>query len=533
MAPLVPARDDAPVAAVGAPVGQTVIPAVDGAEVARSAGRGGLAVAFAKIYFILQGLIQQIALPRVLGLDGYGALSSVLSIASIAYNPVTTTSIQGVSRAVAQAAPGMEAITIRRTLGVHAGLAIVLAGTFFAVAPALGHWVGAPHVITGLRILSAVMLLYGLYTPLVGVLNGRKQFLRQAALDILTATLRTAGLVLGAYWFAQRFDMGVEGATVGFVAAALVVVLIALTWVGVGRAGSGGITVKQHLLFIFPLLFGQALLNLLLQADLTLLRSFAADAADAARLPPQAADPLVGAYRATQLFSFLPYQLLLSVTFILFPLLAKAHRDGDRAAVARYVQTGVRLAVILAGLMVSVTSGLAGPLLRLVFPDAAATLGTRTMQLSTLGFGAFAILGILTTVLNSLNRERASAAITGVAFALVVVLCFVRVRGGPFGEELLWRTAVATSSGLALATLTAAVLVKRTAGAVVAPLSLGRVLLAMAVAITIGRVLPAPGKLLTLVYALVVAGSYVFVLLVVRELSRRDAATLKAVLRRG
>ena len=52
----------------------------------RSTGRGGLAVAGAKLYFILLGLAQQIALPRVLGLEGYGALSRVLSIAI--YNSV-------------------------------------------------------------------------------------------------------------------------------------------------------------------------------------------------------------------------------------------------------------------------------------------------------------------------------------------------------------------------------------------------------------------------------------------------------------
>jgi stage V sporulation protein B len=39
-------------------------------DVTRTAGRGGLAVAFAKIYFIFVGLVQQIALPRLLGLDG-------------------------------------------------------------------------------------------------------------------------------------------------------------------------------------------------------------------------------------------------------------------------------------------------------------------------------------------------------------------------------------------------------------------------------------------------------------------------------
>jgi stage V sporulation protein B len=232
------------------------------------------------------------------------------------------------------------------------------------------------------------------------------------------------------------------------------------------------------------------------------------------------------------LFSFLPYQLLIAITFILFPLLATAHRQGDRDAVARYVQTGMRVALLLAGLMVSVTSGLAGPLLRLVYPAEVAALGTHSMQLSTLGFGAFAMLGVLTTALNSLNRERASAALIASAFALVVLLCFLRVRGGPLGEDLLFRTAVATSSGLSLATAGAAVLVKRTAGAVLRTLSLVRVVLAMAIAIGLARWLPAPSKLVTLGYCALVAGVYVAMLLVTRELAGSDLAMLNSVLRR-
>jgi len=532
----------AEVAAPGAPDGAAAPEAApsassgDGgaqdAEVARKAGRGGLAVAFAKMYFILHGLIQQIALPRVLGLDGYGALSSVLSIASVTYNPVVTTSIQGVSRAVAQSADEDQPAAIRRTLKIHTTLTIPLAVAFFLLAGPIGRWIGAPHVVGALRIISGVMLFYGVYTPLVGVVNGQKRFHFQAGFDILFATVRTGGLIAGGWWFATRYGQGVEGSTWGFVAASLAILVVALAVVGVGKAGSGGPTVRQHLTFIAPLLLGQTLLNLLLQADLTLLRRFASDAAVATGLDVTAADPLVGAYRATQLFCFLPYQMLIAVTFIIFPLLATAYRDGDRDAVARYVRTGVRLALVLAGAMVSVTSGLSGPLLLLVFPPEAAELGTRAMQLLTLGFGAFGIFGILTTVLNSLKRERASAAITTVAFSLVVVLCFVRVRGGPFGEELLWRTAVATSLGIALATVGAALLVKRTTGAVVAPLSLVRVLGAMAVAIAVARYLPYAGKIATIGYSAAIGLLYFVLLIVMREVGKADLATIKTVLSR-
>ncbi|MCC6898798.1 MAG: lipopolysaccharide biosynthesis protein [Polyangiaceae bacterium] len=502
------------------------------ADVTRTAGRGGLAVAFAKIYFILVGLVQQVILPRVLGLDGYGALSSVMSISSIAYNPIVSTSIQGVSRAVAQSPDAEQAQAVRRTLAIHAALAVPLGLGFFLLAGPIGRMAGAPHLVGALRIISGVVLFYSLYTPLVGVLNGQKRFVWQAGLDMLYATIRTVALVGGAVALAGPLGSKVSGSAAGFVGASAAIFVIALALVGIGKRGAGGPSIGRHLQFIAPLLLGQTLLNLLLQADLTLLRAFAADSATLAGLGPEAADPLVGAYRATQLFCFLPYQLLLAVTFILFPMLATAHRDGDREAVKRYVRSGVRLALVLAGLMVSVTSGLSAPLMRLVFPPEAADLGARSMQLLSLGFGAFAVFGILTTALTSLKREVASMAITAVAFALVVAMCFLRVRGTPFGAELLWRTATATTSGLVLATFGAAVLLHRTAGSVAPLASVLRVVGAMSVTIVVGRFLPHPGKLMTLAYSAALAAIYVALLLISRELGKADLATVKAVIGR-
>ncbi len=501
-------------------------------EVTRKAGRGGLAVAFAKLYFMMQGLISQIALPRVLGMGGYGALASILSIGSIVYNPIIATSIQGVSRGVAQTPDAEQPAAIRKTLEIHASCTAPIAVGFFLLAPYIGRAIGAPHIILGLRIMSGVLFFYGMYAPFIGVLNGQKLFTRQAALDITASTLRTAAMITAAWFFMKRFSFGPEGAMIGFVGSSAVVFGVAVGIAGVGRKGPGGPTVAEHLKFIAPLYLGQLLLQFLLQADLTLLRTFAAGSAVAAGLSERAADPLVGAYRATQLFCFLPYQLLLSVTFILFPMLATAYRDGDRAAVKRYVRTGVRLAMVLAGAMVSVTSGLAGPLLKLVFPPQAADYGTRSMQLLTIGFGAFAIFGIMTAVLNSLKRERMSALITAIAFALVVLLCFLRVRGQPFGADLLWRTAMSTSAGLAIATVGVAIMVKRTAGGVAPLASLLRVVLAMAIAITVGRYLPYHGKVVTVAYALLVGVVYAAVLLITRELGRSDLDMVLTVVSR-
>jgi stage V sporulation protein B len=503
-------------------------------EVSRQAGRGGIAVAGAKIYFILAGLVQQFALPRVLGLDGYGALSSALSAAGITYNPIVTTSIQGVSRAVAGAPPDKAPIVLRRVLMLHFAVAFFGALALFLVSPLIGDALTAPHVVPGLQILSLVLLFYGAYAPLIGALNGQRRFVWQAGFDVLAATLRTVALVAGAYFFARNGDRlaGVEGASWGFVASAAAVLVAALAVVGIGKAGSSPGTGRAHAAFISRLLLGQVLLNLLLQADLNLLRRFSADAAKVAGLPVTAADSLVGAYRATQLFSFLPYQLLIAITFVLFPMLASAKRDADHEGVARYVRNGLRIALVLAGAMISVTSGLAGPLLRLVFGAEAAALGDGALEVLSLGFGAFAIFGLLSAILNGLGREGASVGVTFVAFALVVGVSFLTVRGAPFSSDLLVKTAVATSAGIVLATGWAAYLVWKTAGALIPLASLLRTMGSVAVAVAVGRMLPIDKPLLVVPAAALVGVVYLALMILSRELGKADLAMVSQVFKK-
>jgi O-antigen/teichoic acid export membrane protein len=168
----------------------------------------------------------------------------------------------------------------------------------------------------------------------------------------------------------------------------------------------------------------------------------------------------------------------------------------------------------------------------MVFAREIAEPAIRSMGLLTLGFGAFAIFGILTTALTSLQRERISALVTALAVLLVISLAFIFVRGRPFGVDLLWRMAIATSCGLVLATLAAGYFVYRTTGALVSHWCILRVATALATAIGIGRLSSPHGLLRTLVTAACIAIVYFVVLVVARELSRADWSRLTAIVRR-
>jgi stage V sporulation protein B len=504
-----------------------------GAEKARTAGRGGIAIAGAKVSFILIGFAQQLLLNRVLGLDGYGEVSRITGAVSVLNNVVVTTSIQGVSHAVSSAPAGKGPEAFRRALRVHLAVAVVLSAAFALGAGFIADFVKAPQIAGSLRVVAVVTLLYGAYSPLVGSLNGTRRFTTQAALDVGYSVLRTAGLVGGAALFLRAGGSGVSGAVAGFVVAAAVILPIALSRSGIGRAATGepagGAAVRAYLGFLFPLAVSQTVLSLLLQTDFTLLSRFAGQAAEAAGRGPAVASDLVGVYKNVQLFAFLPYQVLISITFILFPMLAGARASGDLAAVRDYTRTGMRLSLLTTGLMCGAVSALGPHVLRFAFQDEVWTQGGETLRVLSLGMGSFAILGVTCAALSSLGRAWHAALLTGAAVALVAAGCATFVPRAPLGPEMLLHSALATSVALTAAAGVGAVVLRRVAGGFVAVGTLVRVGAATAVAVAAGSRLPWLGKLAVPVEAAAVGVVYLGVLVALGEVGKADVARLKQV----
>jgi stage V sporulation protein B len=225
----------------------------------------------------------------------------------------------------------------------------------------------------------------------------------------------------------------------------------------------------------------------------------------------------------------------MSITFILFPLLARAKAEGDRNAMRRYTTSGVRLALVLTVLMTGTISGVAPLLLRTVFHDDDIfwQQGALALRILSLGMGAFGILGILCAALNSLGRATTAFYVTLFAVLLVATSCVLVVPRTALGAPMLVASATATSISLAIAAVVAGVLVRHAAGAVVSPITLLRTGLSLVVAIGVGRHLPWAGRVGTLAEAATVALAGAVVLVVLGEVGSADLEGLKKVMRRA
>jgi len=339
----------------------------------------------------------------------------------------------------------------------------------------------------------------------------------------------------GAIFFLRAGGSGVLGAIAGFIAAATLIVPIALTRTGLGKAGGSTPVMGEYLGFLLPLLLGQSCLNLLMQTDSWLLSRFVGQAAGASEGGIKAADSLRGVYRGAQLFAFLPYQLLMSISFILFPMLARASALGDREAVRSYTRMGVRLALILTGLFCGAISGVAPHVLRLVFPEEMWTKGGETLRILSLGMGAFSVLGFTSTALTSLGRAVASWLLTAGGVVLVAAGCSVLIPRAELGPAMLEQAATAVTVALTMTSIAASVVLARVAGGFVAPATLLRVLAALGATVLVGSRMPWLGKPAVILEVGLLAGLYLAVLLFLRELGPSDLGRLKQVLgrRRG
>jgi stage V sporulation protein B len=197
-----------------------------------------------------------------------------------------------------------------------------------------------------------------------------------------------------------------------------------------------------------------------------------------------------------------------------------------------YVRTGLRLGLVLAGLMVSCTSGLAPILLRFAYPQAAADNAGTALRILALGQGAFAIFGIETTVLVSLSRERSSAMVTGIAALLVASFCWIFVPSSSFDASLLTRTAASTALALTLAATAGAILVVRATKTFAPAKTLARTALALAAAIGVGTFMPWWGRMAVPVQAAIVAATYLGVAVSTGELTKKDLAMVVAIVGR-
>jgi stage V sporulation protein B len=487
------------------------------------AGRGALFIGVAKVFFMLSGFIQQVVLARLVNAAGLGAFGAVNSAISMVNNTVVQATIQSVSKFSAEDDERAPAVT-RAALEIQIVVGALLGLGFFLGAPAIADFVKAPGYVRYFRIAAAIPFLYAIYAVFIGAVNGRRRFRTQAGFDMTFSVAKTVLLLGGAA------VAGVAGAFAGFVLAALFIVVVAIKVIGTGPAAASTPTstfpVSRLVKFMLAVGAYNLFLNIELLYDQPLLHRFAG------QVDPTRAAALAGQYQALRTLALLPYQALLVVTFVIFPLVSRSTFAEDRSATRAYVTQTLRYALILATAMGLALGARPGALVGILYPAAYAE-GARALPILVVGECCLALLAVTCAILNAAGRAIAALSLMAGTVVTGVTAAFVLVPRAALGPEMLTAAAVAASLGMALGLLASIVYVRMRMGGSAPLATVGRVVISGAAAVLAGSVLPLGGKLTGLAIIGLVTAIYLGGLIGLGEFGPTDRAKFRKVLRRG
>jgi stage V sporulation protein B len=483
-----------------------------------TAAKGAVFISIAKIYFMLSGFVQQVLLTRFLGLADYGAFAVVNNVISVVNNTVVQGTIQAVSKFTAENDARAEAVQ-RAGVRMQVVLGAALALALFWGAPFIASFVHAERYVTALRIAAAIPFLYAVYAVFVGSANGLRQFRTQANFDIGFSTSKTILLLgLAALW-------RVNGAFIGFATAAGFILIVSSRVMrlppSTERFPQGRLARYMGAIVVYGML-----LNVALNYDLPILRHFAGQGAGGS-----VAEAVGAQYAALRTLALLPYQALVVVTFVIFPLISRSTFAEDREATRVYVTQTLRYAVILVAAMGIVLAARPAALLGLIYP-AAYVAGAPAMPILVGGECCLALLAVACAILNAAGRTRATVSLVALTVVCGAGAAALLVPHAAPGTPMLVAAATATALGMVVGFVAAAITLRARLGGTPPVATLGRVALAIAAGMAVGRFVPGHGRIVGLAAVALAGVVYFGVLLATGELGPADRAKLGRMLRR-
>jgi len=488
-------------------------PAESADSVAAIAGRGTVYITAAKIWFMVSGYGIAFTLAHLLTDESYGIYRVVINTVSIINAVIVTGTYQTVSRYVAQEPEKADAVKWKALgLQVYVGGAASLG--FFLLAPVVASLLNDPRLTGYLRLASLITLSYSFYSVYTGYFNGKRRFSVQAGLDITYSTLKLVFIVLLAW-----LGFGVTGSVGGFALAAAVVLCVSAM---IARGGNreGGVRVGQLFKFQSYLLMFTFVLTLLQRVDLMLIKALSSPDA-------QVASRNAGYYSAALDIANITYQIIVSVTFVIFPLISRSVFEDDRERTQGYVSNTLRYTLMVMALSATLFSSGASGVLRVIYPD---TYQAASGALRIIAFGMlfFGLLYVVSTIISASGQPRVSLLIAGVTLVLSAALNALLIP-----TQGLAGAATATTVSMIAGSVIACGYVWKKFRALMSILSAVRIVACAGVVYGAALVFSPSSKVLIVVELIALSLAYLIALIVSGELDRKDLSLLARVARRS
>ncbi|MBN1941313.1 MAG: oligosaccharide flippase family protein [Candidatus Diapherotrites archaeon] len=464
--------------------------------------KGTFYLFLSRIVFFLSGYALLFVLGRViLSPSEFGIFGIVLSIVSL-LNIVLITGIQqAVSKFVSET-PEKAKVILRSALKTQVLFSLCLFLLLFILADYIALLLNEPGIGVYIRITAFVPLLQPFYSTTVGYLNGLKRFKMQSAFFVLYRILRAALPIILAL-----IGFSLIGVFFGLVLASLFAVLAGFALIGFGSKGS--YPAKKIFLFSLPIIFYILMQNFFMSIDLLFLKALS---------PQLDGSLLAGYYTAAQSLARLPFELAVTISLVLFPLVSETVYTANKAKALFYIRNAYRYSFIVVAGCAALIFSTSSELIQLIY-GAAYAPGAPPLEILSIAFVFMTIFGVSETIISAKGAPVKAALIALLALIVDIILLYLLIP-------------IQGIEGAANASLVSMFLAALLSTAYVFKhfrrfpfKSIGKTIIACAMVFAVSECFQVSGLALLLEYALL-AGVFVLVMLLLRELKSTDIKTV-------
>ncbi|MAG21794.1 MAG: hypothetical protein CL943_00615 [Candidatus Diapherotrites archaeon] len=468
--------------------------------------KGSMYLLVSRIIFFLTGYLLYLALGRfLLTPEQFGVFGVVIGLVSI----TNVVLVRGIRQSVSKFVSAQREIaeTVRaKAFQLQLGLSSIIFVAYVIAAPFLAAMFNDPSLTILIQISAVSVFFQPLFNVLRGYINGLKKFKEEAVLSIIARTLR---LVLPIALALAGFSLvGVFG---GIALAAALALAVAILIAGFPRIKPGQVFASKTLLvFALPVIAFSFLQSLMMQLDVFFVKALVAEGAQA------------GYYVAAVTLGKLPFEVVLTITLVLFPLVSETTFSQMIEKAKFYVMHSFRYAlmfIVPAALIASVTA----PQLISLFYGAKYGVGAEALSILLIAYIFFALFSIASTIIVASGHPKRmfllGAAILLLDFALNSYLVpLFGIKGAAISSLVAMALAALVSLGFVFHRFR------------VFPLrSALKIFIAAGVAMVPAILFPLSGGMLIVEY-IVLMGVYAVLLFLLREIKPVDINVVKNAL---
>lgn len=369
-----------------------------------------------KISFVAGSYIMHFFLGRYMSEAEYGIVGTILTIMNFEYIFFTDGVRQGMAKAISMG-KYEEKDLIRKGILFQMGIVLLFFVGTFAGAPLISSLLGDKMLVPYIRNLAFLLPFTGMYSLMLGILNGHKAFREEAGAGIIYPILKLS--VIPAVLF--LFTDAVFATQMGFLFAAVSISFISTWFVWKKRKQfyqeteekiAGMEYVKTATSYL--LLFGAS--TFMMNLDTLILKRVSSD------------NEIVGYYTGVVNFAKIPYYLLTACYTVVLPVVTESYVQGKLCEAREKISEVLSLILCLILPIVTVVSAAAGHILS-IFYRPSYEKGTNALACLIFAIMFLGMMLLFSMILSAADKKGLITGNSVVVLLLQIFLCVVLTKG--------------------------------------------------------------------------------------------------------